>query len=114
GLTLYDLLAGRANIARSRRLSPGQIQKSLPSLRSNNLLGGALFYDALMDDARLCLAVLQTASRHGAVLANYAEAVDFEKSQGTIVGVWAVDRHHPEAQARGTNRFLSDSSAVLK
>jgi glycerol-3-phosphate dehydrogenase len=113
GLTLYDLLAGRANIARSRRLSRRQIQASMPSIRADHLLGGALFYDALMDDARLCLAVLQTASRHGAVLANCVEAVDFEKSQGTIVGVWATDRSEPDAPARETHRFLIRSRAVL-
>ena len=43
-----------------------------------------------MDDARVCVAA-QTASRH-ALLANYVEAVNFEKSAGTIVGVWAKDR----------------------
>jgi glycerol-3-phosphate dehydrogenase len=92
GLTLYDLLAGRENIARSRRLSRRQIQATFPSLRSSDLLGGALYYDAQMDDARLCLAVLQTAARSGAVVANYVEAVDFEKRHGTIAGVWAKDR----------------------
>ncbi|MBI3821377.1 MAG: glycerol-3-phosphate dehydrogenase [Planctomycetes bacterium] len=92
GLTLYDLLAGRENIARSRRLSIRRVQSVAPPIRSHDLRGGALFYDALMDDARLCLAVLRTASRHGAIVANYVEAVGFEKHQGTIIGVWAEDR----------------------
>jgi glycerol-3-phosphate dehydrogenase len=92
GLTLYDLLAGRANIARSRRLSRQHLQASQPGLRSENLLGGAVYHDALMDDARLCLAVLQTASRHGAVLANYVAAIGFEKKDGVIAGVRARDQ----------------------
>ncbi len=92
GLTLYDLLAGRDNIARSRRLSCRSLQTTFPDLRPTKLLGGALYHDALMDDARLCITVLQTAARHGAVLANYVEAVGFEKQHGTIVGVWAKDR----------------------
>lgn len=106
GLTLYDLLAGQENIARSRRLSRRQIQSTLPSLRSHDLQGGALYYDALMDDARLCLAVLQTAARYGACLANYVEAVDFEKQQGVINGVSAVDRLTKE-------RLLIRSRTVL-
>src|SRR4051794_9037612 len=57
GLTLYDLLAGQDNIARSRHLSARQIHSSAPSLRDRDLLGGVRFYDAQMDDARLCLAV---------------------------------------------------------
>ncbi len=92
GLTAYDFLAGRANIARSRPLSGPQLQASCPGLHRDNLLGGAIYHDALMDDARLCIAVLQTAGRHGAVLANYTAAVGFEKNAGVIVGVRARDR----------------------
>jgi glycerol-3-phosphate dehydrogenase len=106
GLTLYDLLAGRANIARSRRLSRHHLQASNPGLRGENLLGGAVYHDALMDDARLCLAVLQTASRHGAVLANYVAAVGFEKKDGVIAGVRA------RAQVGG-RELLVRSRAVL-
>ena len=106
GLTLYDWLAGRANLARSRRLSMRQIRAALPHLNAAGLLGGALYHDAQMDDARLCLAVLQTAARHGAVVANYVEAVAFEKSGGNIVGLWAEDR-------LTRNRFLIRSRAVL-
>ncbi len=106
GLMLYDMLAGAENIARSRRLSRERMRASLPSLRQDGLLGGAMYHDALMDDARLCITVLRTAARHGAVLANYVEAVDFELERGRIVGVWARDRV-------GEKRFLIRSRAVL-
>lgn len=105
GLTLYDLLAGDDRIARNRRLTV-QHCASLPGLKSPGLTGGALYYDALMDDARLTIAVLQTASRHGAVLANYVEAVGFEKSHGQITGVLAHDRV-------GGSRFLVQCRAAL-
>jgi glycerol-3-phosphate dehydrogenase len=106
GLTLYDLLAGRGNIARSGRLTGRQIQASLPGVNPVDLLGGATYHDALMDDARLCLAVLQTAARYGAILANYVEAIEFEKSTGTITGVWAQDR-------QSGRRWLIRCRAVL-
>ena len=91
GLTLYDILAGQENIARSRRVSVRQL-RSLSGLRLSGLTGGALYHDALMDDARVCITVLKTASRLGAVLANYVQAVGFEKAGGKIVGVSAHDR----------------------
>ena len=106
GMALYDLLAGRGNIARSRPLSTKQIHTTCAGLTARELRGGAMYHDALMDDARLCLAVLQTAARHGAVLANYVEAVAFEKHAGTIVGVEARD------QLTG-DTFLIRSRAVL-
>ena len=106
GLTLYDLLAGADNISRSRRLSARRLHAALPTLRADALLGGAIYHDALMDDARVTIAVLQTAAHHGAVLANYVEAVGFEKAQGQVAGVWARD--HLTGQ-----RFLIRSRAVL-
>jgi glycerol-3-phosphate dehydrogenase len=92
GLTMYDWLAGEQNIARGHGLSKSWLHGHYADLNVNDLLGGAMYHDALMDDARVCIAVLQTAARYGAVLANYVEAVDFEKLNGTITGVWAKDQ----------------------
>src|SRR5205823_4326647 len=86
GLTLYDLLAGQANIERSRPLSSARLAREVPDLRCDGLLGGAAYFDAQMDDARLCLAVLQTAVVAGALIANYLEAKSFLQSAGVIAG----------------------------
>ncbi len=92
GLTLYDVLAGASNIHRSRPLSPAHLQREFPTLQTAGLLGGAEYFDAQMDDARLCLEVVRSATELGARAANYLEAVGFEKSGGRICGVRAVDR----------------------
>jgi glycerol-3-phosphate dehydrogenase len=86
GLLLYDLLAGRSNIARSRPIDVARIQRDFPGLRTAGLLGGATYFDAQMDDARVCIEVLKTAAAHGACLANYVEAAAFEPG-----GVRALD-----------------------
>ncbi|HZT78639.1 MAG TPA: glycerol-3-phosphate dehydrogenase [Gemmataceae bacterium] len=91
GLLLYDLLAGRSNIARSRPLHLGDLRRAFPGLNPRGLVGGAAYFDAQMDDARLCIEVVRTAALQGACVANYVEAVGFEKSAGTISGVRAVD-----------------------
>ncbi len=92
GLTLYDLLAGRGNVRRSRPLSMRHLRHEFPGLRAEGLEGGAEYYDAQMDDARLCLEVVRTAVRQGACAANYVEAVAFERADGLVRGVRAVDR----------------------
>jgi glycerol-3-phosphate dehydrogenase len=92
GLTLYDWLAGLGNIRPSRGLSLRHLRADFPGLRAQALTGGAEYHDAQMDDARLCLEVLGTAAGHGACLANYVEAVGFERGLGRISGVRAVDR----------------------
>src|SRR5262245_21384423 len=66
GLTLYDLLSGASNIRRSRPLSPTHLQYEFPCLQPESLMGGASYFDAQMDDARLCIEVLRTAAMHGA------------------------------------------------
>jgi glycerol-3-phosphate dehydrogenase len=91
GLTLYDALAGRHNLQRSRPLRLPELEREFPSLRPDGLGGGASYFDAQMDDARLCIEVLQTAARYGATLANYVEAIAFERTDGVLRGVQAVD-----------------------
>ena len=92
GLALYDLLAGSRNLRRSRSMKSRELRQSYPGLTKGGLLGGAEYSDARMDDARLCIEVLQTASRHGAVVSNYVEAIAFERAGGSIRGVRALDR----------------------
>jgi glycerol-3-phosphate dehydrogenase len=92
GLTLYDFLAGRGNLARSRPLGADEVRRRAPGLRPQGLAGGAAYADAQMDDARLCLEVVLTSAARGAVVANYVEAVGFEHAGGRTVGVRARDR----------------------
>jgi glycerol-3-phosphate dehydrogenase len=92
GLTLYDLLAGRSNLSRSRPLSAYYLSRHFPGLKTEGLCGGARYFDAQMDDARLCIEVVQTAALHGALAANYVEAIAFERQGSTITGVRVVDR----------------------
>ena len=92
GLVLYDLLAGASNLHRSRPLSLKEVQADFPQLRADQLLGGAEYFDAQMDDARLCLNVIRTAALQGARIANYVEAVAFEKRDGKITGVRTRDQ----------------------
>jgi glycerol-3-phosphate dehydrogenase len=92
GLLLYDLLAGAGNLGRSRAVGAARLRRAFPGLRADGLRGGAEFYDAQMDDARLCVEAVQTAARNGAVVANYVEAVGFHFEAGRIVGVRARDR----------------------
>lgn len=72
GLFLYDLLALFRNVAPHRRLDPDDVMAREPRLRSSELTGGASYYDAATDDARLTLATALGARERGAVVANHA------------------------------------------
>jgi len=73
GLALYDALALFSNVGRHRRLGPGDVVAREPALRREGLRGGALYYDAATDDARLTLANALAAAAAGAIVVNYAE-----------------------------------------
>jgi glycerol-3-phosphate dehydrogenase len=90
-LALYDLLAGRDNLRRGRALPLARLRREVPGLRRDGLLGGADYFDAQMDDSRLCVEVLKTAAAAGACVANYVEATAFETAAGRIAGVRARD-----------------------
>jgi glycerol-3-phosphate dehydrogenase len=65
GLTLYDLLAGRKNIARHRKLSVDKLLDLAPLVREG-LRGGFSYWDAQVDDHELVRAVVASAIRDGA------------------------------------------------
>ncbi|HXK61036.1 MAG TPA: glycerol-3-phosphate dehydrogenase/oxidase [Acidobacteriota bacterium] len=82
-----------------RRIPPGStlsragVLDQYPGLDPEGLTGAAVFADGQMyNPPRLVLAFLQSASRAGAVIANYVEAQRFVLKDGKIRGVLARDR----------------------
>jgi glycerol-3-phosphate dehydrogenase len=110
GLEVYDLLAGRQNIASHRRLSREQMLCRAPSLRPDGLKSGFVYYDAQTDDTRLTLAVVRTAAAHGALVANYCQAMRFVHEQGHLVGVRV--REMLPGQTAGDERLISARHVV--
>ncbi|QZA33681.1 FAD-dependent oxidoreductase [Hydrogenibacillus sp. N12] len=94
GLWLYDRFAGPAlGPYRHRRLSAEEALREEPWLAPAELLGAAMYVDAVTDDARLVMAVLREAAAAGVVAVNYSAAVGFlREASGRIVGVVARDR----------------------
>ncbi|MEW6208623.1 MAG: glycerol-3-phosphate dehydrogenase [Acidobacteriota bacterium] len=91
GLWLYDFLAGRENIARHRWLAREELLEMAPSLDSEGLRGGFLYYDCLTDDSRLVIEVIKAAARHGAAIANYTTARRFQKDGERISAIEVED-----------------------
>src|SRR5512146_2625516 len=66
GLLLYDALALFRNVGRHHRLSAAAVLEREPTLEPAGLVGGALYYDAATNDARLTLANALAALESGA------------------------------------------------
>ncbi len=92
GLKLYQLLAGKYGFGISRILSKEETLEHLPTLKTEGLRGGAVYYDGQFDDARLLIHMVATAFEHGATLLNYVEVTGLAKdAQGFVDGVSARD-----------------------
>ncbi len=92
GLKLYQLLAGKYGFGASRILSREETLAHLPTLKTDGLRGGAVYYDGQFDDARLLIHMVATAFEQGATLLNYVEVTGLTKdASGFVDGVSARD-----------------------
>jgi glycerol-3-phosphate dehydrogenase len=95
GMKMYDLLAGKLNLAPSRVLSRAETLADAPTLapevNGRRLRGGVRYYDGQFDDARLAVALMRTLFDLGGVAINYMQATGLNQGKGRIDGVTARD-----------------------
>lgn len=91
GLKIYDLLAGKLGIEKSKHLSRTKTLQAIPTLEPEGLKGGVIYYDGQFDDSRLAICLARTAVDHDAVLLNYMRVTDLIKQEGVCTGVLAID-----------------------
>ena len=92
GLKLYNLLAGKYGFGNSEILSREETLRRLPTIRTEGLRGGVVYYDGQFDDSRLLVNLLQTAAEHGAAVINYVRVTGFTRgADGDVDGVVAED-----------------------
>lgn len=87
-LWLYDVTGGLRIGKRHQRVTKDEAASHLPTLRTDRLVAGFLYYDARGDDARVALTLLRSAVDHGALAANYVRAVELTvDASGRATGV---------------------------
>jgi glycerol-3-phosphate dehydrogenase len=87
-LCLYDLFSG----ARNHRYYPAPESLFLaPNIDQRDLRGGTHYTDAVVDDARLVLRIIQEASLEGALALNYVRVEDLLRIENRVAGVSVKD-----------------------
>lgn len=84
GVKFYDLLAGAEKLKPSRLLGRREALGIFPGLDGDVLKAAVLYADGQFSDARMALALIRTAEKHGAKAANHAAVTGFEKKNGKI------------------------------
>ncbi len=87
GLKMYDLLAGKLSVGKTRWLNKKQAAQYLQGINEEKLYGGILYFDGQFDDARLAVELAATAVSQGATVLNYAKAEGLIKEKGKITGI---------------------------
>jgi glycerol-3-phosphate dehydrogenase len=97
GLALYDAFAGTRGTDRARSLSRAETLNRIPGLAPDRLAGSVRYLDGQFDDARMIIALLSAALKHGAVALNHTAVVDLLRdASGRIHGARVEDRETGE------------------
>ncbi|THU95892.1 DAO-domain-containing protein [Dendrothele bispora CBS 962.96] len=97
GCKLYDLLSASPNnktqhTQSSYLMSRSRALETFPMLKQQGLVGAVVYYDGQHNDSRMNLALIMSAVREGAVVANYCEVTSLHKnSEGKLIGAKVKD-----------------------
>lgn len=95
GVGLYDALAyagaRRKTVPFQRHRTKSGAKSVFPDVREDSLVGAIEFYDARVDDARLVVTLVRTASRFGALAASRTTVTGLIKEGGRVAGATVVD-----------------------
>ena len=87
GLVLYDIISGKHRLGKSSIVSKKKVTKLNPSIKKSGLKVAVQYYDGAFNDARMNIALLQSAQKEGAVVKNHTELKSFIFNNGKIIGV---------------------------
>ncbi len=91
GMILYEALSGFNNYRFHRFLSREETLTLAPALPSEGLIGGCLYYDAVINDSRWTMEVIKDGVAHGGVAMNYSPVIELLKESGQVNGARVYD-----------------------
>jgi glycerol-3-phosphate dehydrogenase len=103
GMILYEALSGFNNYRFHSFLNREETLSSAPALPADGLIGGCLYYDAIVSDSRWTMEVIKDGVAHGGVAVNYAPVTQLLKEANCVVGARVRDEfgNGYDVRARG-------------
>lgn len=116
GLSIYDFLAGKLSLGKTKYISKSKTVAKLPTIEQNNLMSGVVYQDGQFDDARLAINLAQTIIEKGGSAINYVKVINLLKDgSDKIIGVLAEDQFskqqyeiHAKVVINATGVFTND------
>jgi glycerol-3-phosphate dehydrogenase len=92
GLKIYGFFALKDHFPSARWLTRKEMLTESPNI-TPKAHSGILYYDGQLDDARFVMALVKTAAKNGASVANHLELKGFQKDEeGKLIGADLYDR----------------------
>ncbi|MGB5912081.1 MAG: glycerol-3-phosphate dehydrogenase/oxidase [Promethearchaeia archaeon] len=93
---IYDFLSDNnsefKNYKKHKWYSPEEVFEMEPEYVKDGNLGGVVYYDNNVDDARLTIEIIKEAVIRGAEALNYCKVIGYIKDSGKIIGVKCKDQ----------------------
>src|SRR5271156_5409884 len=113
GMKVYDLLAGKYGFGKSRILSREETLERLPTIQTEGLRGGVMYYDGQFDDSRLLIHLLMTAAEHGATVMNYAGVTEIRKGDDGFVDRVEVLDHESSERFTAAAKVIINATGIF-
>jgi len=105
GLSLYDMIALEKQ---HRFYEAAEFSSLIPQIKQEALLGGFLFFDAQVDDARLVLRLINEAVASGGIAMNYITADKINRNaRGEVIGITVKDTETHEVKNLSTPTVIN-------
>ncbi|WP_312991706.1 glycerol-3-phosphate dehydrogenase/oxidase [Chryseobacterium flavum] len=116
GLSVYDFLAGKLSLGKTKYISKSKTIEKLPTIEQNHLMSGVVYQDGQFDDARLAINLTQTIIEKGGSAVNYVKVINLLKdASDKVIGVVAEDQFskqqyqiHGKVVINATGVFTND------
>jgi glycerol-3-phosphate dehydrogenase len=107
GVRFYDWLAGAENLAPSHALSREETLHQFPDLNNSGITGSVVYTDGQFDDARYCLAILESFARLGGRAGSYLKLISFEFVEGKLASAIVEDQFTNQRFSIRARAFLN-------
>lgn len=106
-LWTYDFAGGWREGILHQKLSKAEVLSHCPTFREDYLMGGFMYFDARVDDARLTLTIARTAAFHGTTLANHCKAVSLTRNESGKVDGAVVQADGKEIRVKAKSVVMA-------
>lgn len=107
GLSGYDLLSGGSSVPKHISVSPEIIREVFPMVKTEQLKGGFIYYDAGTNDARLVNEVIMEGVKHGGHALNYFPFKFKNEQNDKVTSITCLDGIEGKEHEISSEDFIS-------